>query len=85
MSATNAAISKMLRERFGDATAEYFNALVLPELPKIVTNHVQPPIPSRDHDWSATTADYEPGQPEGWGATEQDAVMALLEQLDVQS
>ena len=82
---TNAIISKMLRERFGDATAEYYNALVLPELPKIVTYYDPKPVPFRTSDWSAVTDNYEPGHPIGWGASEQDAVMELLEQLEVQS
>jgi hypothetical protein len=49
---------------------------------KIRTTHVLPPIPIRSHDWSAVTDDYEPGHPQGWGATELDAINDLIEQLD---
>lgn len=46
---------------------------------KIVTEHVYPPIPDRSMDWSAATDNYEPGQPLEYGATEKEAVEALLD------
>lgn len=47
----------------------------------IRTDHIRPPIPTRNHDWSAVTDNYEPGHPIGYGPTEADAVMDLYEQL----
>ena len=46
---------------------------------KIITAFVNPPIPIRAFDWSATRKGFEPGEPFGWGRTEIDAVNALLE------
>lgn len=49
---------------------------------RIVTHFEYPPIPVRSYDWSAVDDDtYEPGNPIGRGATEQEAVDDLLEQL----
>ncbi len=45
---------------------------------KILTHFVYPPIPSRDHDWSAVRDGYEPGDPAGEGRTEQAAIDDLL-------
>lgn len=51
---------------------------------KIRTNYVYPPIPMRTFDWSAVDDDtYEPGCPIGWGATEQEAIDDLKEQLEL--
>lgn len=44
------------------------------------TTHVYPPIPIRSLDWSATSDDYEPGDPIGWGRTEQEAIEDLKQQ-----
>lgn len=44
---------------------------------KIITEHVYPPIPTRNCDWSAVTDNYEPGHPIGWGATEEEAIQDL--------
>ena len=54
---------------------------------KIVTQFVYPPIPIRQFDWSAIDDDSYDGAddsscPVGHGATEQDAIDDLLEQLD---
>jgi hypothetical protein len=38
------------------------------------------PIPLRQFDWSAVRADYEPGMPQGFGATREAAIADLLEQ-----
>lgn len=43
----------------------------------ILTHHINPPIPRRDFDWSAITDNYEPGDPVGYGATEQEAINDL--------
>jgi len=48
---------------------------------KTVTHYDPKPIPSRRFDWSATTADYEPPQPVGYGATEAEAIADLRAQL----
>lgn len=55
---------------------------------RIRTEHVKPPIPTRDYDYSAVLADEYDGapdaghQPQGWGSTEQGAVDDLLQQID---
>ena len=58
---------------------------------KIHTTHEYPPIPVRDMDWSAVTDDYEAESdsegswsthPVGRGATEQEAINDLLDQLE---
>lgn len=49
---------------------------------KIRTSFDYPPIPIRDVDWSAVTDDYEPGHPIGRGATEEEAIADLKEQLE---
>jgi hypothetical protein len=48
----------------------------------IRTEHVYPPIPIRDFDWSAARDGYEPGAPIGYGRTEAEAIAALLEKED---
>lgn len=40
------------------------------------------PIPRSDHDWTATTDNYEPGHPMGYGSTEAGAIADLIEQLE---
>ena len=50
--------------------------------PRIITRNEYPPIPDRRWDWSAVTDDYEPGQPIGWGLTEQEAIADLLDQIE---
>ncbi len=54
----------------------------------IKTVFVCPPIPSRNHDWQAYVEGTIDGDPDskaiiGTGATEEEAVADLLEQLDV--
>jgi hypothetical protein len=44
----------------------------------IVTAFVNPPIPSRDFDWSATRDGYDEGDPIGWGRTEAAAIDNLI-------
>lgn len=51
------------------------------------TEHVFPPIPIRDYDWSAVddrTFDG-PGSPVGWGGTERQAIDDLIEQIQDQT
>lgn len=59
---------------------------------KIVTHYDPPPIPIRDCDWTATTDNYDPGEPNGEGGytggsrighgkTEAEAIADLNEQL----
>lgn len=40
------------------------------------------PIPTRDFDWSATSDDYEPGDPIGHGATEAAAIADLEAEIE---
>src|SRR6186997_1308151 len=48
----------------------------------VKTNHVRPPVHVRSHDWTAVDdRTYEGGDLIGWGATEQEAVADLLEQI----
>lgn len=54
---------------------------------RIVTEHVYPPIPCRQFDWSAVDADTYDGAPDahcpiGRGPTEQAAVADLMRQLE---
>lgn len=49
---------------------------------KIITEYVYPPIPDRRFDWSAVRDGYEPGNPIGWGNTEREAVIDLLDNED---
>ena len=51
---------------------------------RISTEHVYPPIPIRNRDWFAVDdSTYDgPGCPIGWGATEQEAIEDLLDQLE---
>jgi hypothetical protein len=37
------------------------------------------PGPTRNHDWTAVTTDYEPGHPIGYGPSEILAIINLLE------
>lgn len=51
---------------------------------KIKTTCICPPIPDRSADWCAVDENtYEGGSPMGFGATEQEAIDDLLEQLKV--
>lgn len=47
----------------------------------IHTENVCPPIPMRSMDWQATADGHEPGHPMGTGATEDEAIIDLVEQL----
>ena len=49
---------------------------------RIVTDYWEKPIPSTAFDWCAVEDGYEPGCPQGFGATEQAAIDNLVEQLD---
>jgi hypothetical protein len=49
---------------------------------RIDTRYDHPPIPIRSLDWSATTEYYTPGGPVGHGATEEEAIADLKQQLD---
>ena len=51
---------------------------------KIRTTYIYPPIPIRDCDWAAVDDDtYDgPGCPIGTGATEQEAIADLLQQIE---
>jgi hypothetical protein len=44
---------------------------------KVNTEFVNPPIYSRDFDWSATHESYDDGDPMGWGRTEEEAISDL--------
>lgn len=49
---------------------------------KIVTSFWAKPIPPREFDWSATIDGYEPGDPIGYGATEQEAIEDLQQIME---
>jgi len=53
---------------------------------KIHAHFVYPPIPTRKFDWCASTDNYDGtdggNEPLGWGATEQEAINDLIEQLE---
>lgn len=49
---------------------------------KILTQHVTPPVPVRFFDWAAFSPDYEPGDPVGYGVTQQEAVEEYLSAID---
>ena len=50
---------------------------------KIITTYDRKPIPTCKFDWSAIDDDtYEAGCPQGFGATEQQAIDDLLEQIE---
>jgi hypothetical protein len=44
----------------------------------IVTTHVRPPVPCRDHDWCAYPDGEEENGDYGWGATEDEAIADLV-------
>lgn len=44
--------------------------------------HVLPPIPLRDFDYTAVDDNYEPGCPIGFGPTPASALADLMEQFD---
>lgn len=46
---------------------------------KIITDYDPPPIPLRQWDFNARREDSDEGDPIGYGATEDDAIAALLE------
>ena len=48
---------------------------------RIITTYDPPPIPTRNHDWTAVLSDYDAGDPIGWGRTRDEAVADLEEQL----
>lgn len=48
---------------------------------KIKTQNIHPPIPSRLFDWLATVEHLNEDSPQGWGATEAEAIADLNEQL----
>lgn len=52
------------------------------EAMKITTTHINPPIPDRSFDWLATLEDHDGDGPQGFGATESDAVSELTQQIE---
>lgn len=59
----------------------YENQCELRKMPRIITEHVNPPIPIRSHDWRAHFDGFEEG-PKGSGATEGEAIADLREQCE---
>lgn len=47
---------------------------------KIITTFVHPPIPLRNFDWCATYDGEDEEGNRGWGATDQEAILALISQ-----
>ena len=54
------------------------------KMPEILTSHIYPPIPIRSFDWCAFFAEEEGYEDAriGWGATEEEAIADLKEQVD---
>jgi len=50
--------------------------------PRIIVECVNPPIPIRSFDWVAYLADHEPGSPQGYGSTAEEAVSDLSERME---
>lgn len=50
---------------------------------RIISHRVDPPIPFRGCDWTAVFVDYEPGEPQGWGRTEREAIEDLEERESI--
>lgn len=48
---------------------------------RILTEQINPPIPTTAFDWRAVFDGYEPGDPIGYGRSEQDAVADLIANL----
>lgn len=48
---------------------------------ELTTSNVCPPIPIRNTDWCAWVGDMDLDVTMGWGATEQEAIADLIEQL----
>jgi hypothetical protein len=48
---------------------------------RIITTYDPPPIPIRNHDWTAVLDSYDAGDPIGHGRTRDEAVADLEEQL----
>lgn len=44
---------------------------------------ILPPVPTNRWDWSAVWTDYEPGDPIGYGATPEQALRDLREQVEM--
>ena len=49
---------------------------------RVVVDLVAPPIPSDLWDWRATWADYEPDDPQGFGATYEAALQGFRNQIE---
>lgn len=49
---------------------------------KIEIEKLNPPIPSNRWDYCATLDGYQPGDPIGYGATEEEARAELMEELE---
>ena len=50
--------------------------------PKIITDHIRPPIPTTAFDWVAYREGEEENGGYGYGATEQEAIADLLDNED---
>ena len=57
---------------------------ICPPHEDIITEFINPPIPSRLCDWSAQRANYEPGDCIGYGPTKEKAIEDLLEQEELE-
>ena len=50
---------------------------------RYITTFDPPPIPLRQFDWKATRDGYEPGDPIGYGKTEEQSLRELQEQEEM--
>ncbi len=74
--------------RFKSDIEMYNRRVAISREPKIQTSPIFPPIPIRGLDWAAHFDNYEPGQPIGHGATEQEAIedlLSIVEGIDAKS
>lgn len=49
----------------------------------LTVQYIHPPIPYRNFDWCVTDENYEPGSPEGYGSSIQEALESYLESFEM--
>jgi hypothetical protein len=70
------------RERKRGTWAPDQAPLVLIARRRVVVDLLAPPVPDGRWDWRATWADYEPGDPQGFGATYEAALNDFRNQVE---
>lgn len=56
----------------------------MPKLKQIITSFVYPPIGTRSHDWCAYYEDHVEDGDYGWGPTEEEAIVDLIQCYDLE-